>query len=188
MANLDAGQMIKFGEDFALYSQSQSLSDSLRPFKVTNFQFTSAADGKVDYQSDHLHLLEGAYTVTGSTVNAIEFKTSAKLPFALRNQLRKVSPTSPVATETDKGFTIYPQQQHIGFYSYMRRPKTPVLVYSIDPVTRVVTFNNGASTQLEWSDAYIDSVIAKALQYAGISMNEQQVVEFSALLNQQTTS
>lgn len=188
MAALDAGQLIKFNEDFSLYSQSQSLSDSIRPFKVTNLQFTSTSGGIVTYQADHLHLLEGVYTVNGSTVNKVEMMTSAKLPYALTNQLRKVVETSPVGTETAAGFILYPQMTHIGFYSYMKRPDTPVYSYTIDPVTRVVTYNPAGSTQLEWGDNYIDSVIAKALQYIGINMDEQQVVEFSQLINQQTTT
>lgn len=188
MAALDAGQLIKFNEDFALYSQSQALADSLRPFKVTNLQFTSDSGGIVAYQNDHLHLLEGMFTVTGSTVNKVEFMTSAKLPYALTNQLRKVTSTSPVATETKTGFILYPQQTHIGFYSYMKRPATPVYSYTIDPVTRVVTYNSVSSTQLEWADNYIDSVISKALQYIGVNMDEQQVIEFGQLINQQTTT
>jgi hypothetical protein len=175
-AALDAAQLEKFEEDFKAYGVNQTVHDSLKPFLV-RVQFTSASDGTVSFASDYMHLLAGVFTVTGSTVNKMRFINPDELPDALTNQLRAVSTSSPIATDTDLGFQIYPQSQQVGFYSYLRRPATPVFDYT--QVGRVITYNSSGSTQLEWQDNYIDNIIARALSYLGINMDDEKIQVFA---------
>jgi hypothetical protein len=186
MSNLDAGQLEAFEDDFKTYALNQGLRDSLHPFKVTNKQFTSASDGSVNFESDYMHFLDGCYTVTGSTINKVSFISEDEKAEALTSQLRPVSTSWPLAEGTATGFQLYPQTQQTGFYSYLRRPATPVLAFS--QVGRALTYNAGASTQLEWTDNYVNNIIARALAYSTVFMDEDKVLQFSQLKQAQTTT
>lgn len=183
MSVLDSGQLDAFTEYFKLYADNQEIHDALDQFKVYQ-PFTSATDGSVAYNSDYLHLLAGVFTVSGSTVNKVRFVQTDEWPDAITNQLRPVSLSAPIALDASAGFQLYPQSQQTGAYSYLRRPATPV--YDYTQVGRVITYNAAGSTQLEWLDVYIDNVIARALKYVGVNMDEQAISEFAQILDQQT--
>lgn len=174
--NLDTGQMDCFGEWFKLYGADQEIHDALRPFRVY-YQFTSDAAGFVTFPSGYLHLLGQPFTVTGSTVNRIDFVNEDELPFALTSQLRAVTTSYPIAVDTSTGFSIYPQTLQTGFFTYLKRPATPV--YGYTQVGRVITYDSTTSTQLEWSDAYINAIIAQSLKYVGVNMDEQGISAFA---------
>ena len=186
MAALDNGQMIKFEDDFKMYGIDQTIHDSLRNFKVTNYQFTSNSGGVVVFPDGYQHLFNGVFTVTGSTVNAVNFLNPDELPYALTNQLRKVTTSNPVAIDNGTGFIIYPQSVQIGFYSYLKRPAVPV--YGYTQIGRDVVYDPLTSVQLEWEDAYLNSVVAKSMQFLGVNMDESGIVAFSNQYNQETVS
>jgi len=182
-ANLDAAQLDLVEELFKGYGENQTLHDGLRQFRVY-YQFTSDAAGFVTYPSNYLHILGTAFTVTGSTVNEISPQNEDQFINAMTSQLRRVSLSRPIAKDTSAGFSIYPQSLQIGFFNYLRRPETPV--YDYTQVGRVITYNPGTSTQLEWTDAYINNLIAKSLRYAGINMNEKDVSGYADYANKET--
>lgn len=176
---LDKAQLECINFWFEEYGKTQVIHDALQQIKVTNYQFTSNGGGQVNFQSNYLHLLAGVYTVTGSTVNKVRFVQTDELPDALTAQLRKVSTSNPIAIDTASGFQLYPQSVQIGFYSYIRRPNKPVFGYT--QVGRVITYDPNTSTQLEWSDIYVNKIIAKSLAYYGINMDEDKLVQFSMM-------
>jgi hypothetical protein len=183
MNTIDLAQMEKFEEDFKLYKINQTIADSLSVFKVTNLQF-SATGGVLTFPSNYMHFLDDIFTVTGSTVNkATQFNEDEKAD-ALTNQLRTISTSNPYYENTSGGIQLYPQTTQIGFYSYLRRPNTPVLAYT--QVGRAITYDSAGSTQLEWQDNYIPNIISRALAYWGIYMDEDKIVQFSQLKQQQT--
>jgi hypothetical protein len=194
MDGLDAGQMDAFGVYFRVYGINQTVHDALKPFKV-QIAFASDTAGNVTYPADYLHLLAGVYTVYGSTITRVRFVESDEFPDAITGQLRAVSITAPIATDTSGGFVLYTNSQLIppgvinGFYNYLRRPATPVFVFTQSgPDNRTINYNAGASTQLEWSDAYIDTIISWALKYFGVNMDEDKISAFAEQLNQETTT
>ena len=184
MIALDAGQLELFEDEFKAYSVNQTIVDSILPFKVVQ-DFTSTSGGVVSFQSDYMHLLAGAYTTTSGTVNPIRFVTEGELPYYLTNQLRPVLLSSPCAVNIANGFQLFPSSAQTGKYSYMKRPATPILSYTL--VSRVFTYNSGASTQLQFSDAYINNIISRALKYIGISLGEEEVQQFAQQQTQITS-
>jgi hypothetical protein len=176
---VDKAQLEVFEYYFKDYGITQVIHDALQQFKVTNYQFTSNNGGSVSYAADYLHLLGGVFTVTGSTVNKVRFIQTDELPDALTAQLRKVNTANPIAIDTSVGFQLYPQSAQIGFYSYLKRPVKPV--YGYTKVGRTITYDANTSTQLDWSDAYISKIIAKALAYYGINMDEDKLIQFSMM-------
>jgi hypothetical protein len=180
---LDMGQMELVTESFAQYQINQKIVDALSPFKVKN-QFTSANDGQVTMPADYLHLLGGVYTVYGSTVNTVRFVNDDELATALTSQLRPVSLSRPLAIDSALGFQLFPNQAQTGFYTYLRRPATPVWGGTL--VNRVLTYDPNQSTQIEFYDVYINNIISRALKYIGINLDEMAISQFAQIQQQQT--
>lgn len=181
--NLDAGQLDAFEEYFKPYGETQKIHDALRPFRVY-YPFTSDAAGFVTYPSDYIHLLGTPFSVSGSTVNQVFFYNEDEFVNALNSQLRPVSLSSPIAVDTSTGFSLYPQSTQRGFFTYLRRPATPV--YGYTQVGRVITYDPNTSTQLEWNEIYINNIIAKSLRYIGINMSEDEISKFAEMYNSET--
>lgn len=180
---LDMGQMELLEEAFKEYQINQTISDALSPFKV-RLQFATSSFGEVTMPLDYQHLLGGIFTVTGSTVNSVKFLTEDNLAEALTSQLRAITTGNPRALDSALGFQIYPQVQQTGFYTYLRRPLMPVLIYT--QAGRVLTYNPLTSIQIEFYDVYINNIIARALKYLGINMSEQEIENFGQVQSQET--
>lgn len=180
---LDAAQLDAFNEYFKAYAVNQVIHDALMPFKVYK-SFTSDSVGVVAYEAGYLHLLAGVFTLTGSSICPVRFVQTDEWPDAITSQLRPVSITAPIATDTSTGFQLYPKVEHTGAYNYLRRPATPIYAYT--QVGRVITYNAGGSTQLEWGDLYLDNIVAKALKYFGINMGEDGISQFAQILDKET--
>jgi hypothetical protein len=183
MQTIDNAQLEATEDWFSQYGVTQIIHDAIRKLR-SQVQFTSASDGQVTFGSDYLHMIGNPYTVTGSTINAVRFVNEDELPFALTSQLRPVSTAKPIAKDTAVGFQIYPQSTQTGFYNYLRRPATPVLGYT--QAGRTITYNPNTSTQLEFTDVYINNIIARALKFWGINMAEQDIQQFAQLQTQET--
>jgi hypothetical protein len=183
ITNIDNGQLDCFEEYWSMYAVSQTVHDALRPFRVYQ-PFTSNSAGFVTYPSDYIHMAGVPFVVYGSTIYNVNFPNEDEWVDALTSQLRPVSASNPIAQNTATGFSLYPQQSHIGFYTYMKRPPQPVYAYT--EVGRVITYNSSASTQLAWNEIYWNNIIAKGLKYCGINMSEQEVSQFAQQYNQET--
>ena len=183
MQTIDNAQLEATEDWFSQYGVTQIIHDAIRKLR-SQVQFTSNSDGSVDFVSDYLHMIGNPYTVTGSTINAVRFVNEDELPFALTSQLRPVSTAKPIAKDTAVGFQIYPQSTQTGFYNYLRRPSTPVLGYT--QTGRTITYNPNTSVQLEFTDVYINNIIARALKFWGINMAEQDIQQFAQLQTQET--
>lgn len=184
-ANLDAGQLDAVEEWFAPYGENQTLHDALRKLRIYQ-PYTSDTAGFVTFPDNYIHLLGQPFTVAGSTVNRIEFQNEDELPFALTSQLRPVDNSYPIAVDSDTGFSIYPQTTQVGAYFYLRRPLTPVYGYS--QAGRTITYDPLTSVQLEFSDVFCNHIIAKALIYAGVNMDEKGITEYAAAYDAATTT
>lgn len=183
MQTIDNAQLEATEDWFAGYGVTQILHDAIRKLR-SQVQFTSSSDGQITFAADYLHMIGNPYTVTGSTINAVRFVNEDELPFALTSQLRPVSTFKPIAKDTSGGFQLYPQSTQTGFYNYLRRPNAPVLGYT--QTGRTITYDPNTSTQLEFTDVYINNIIARALKFWGINMAEQDIQQFAQLQTQET--
>lgn len=182
-STLDNAQIEAVSDWFELYGTTQKIHDAIRQLR-TQVQFTSTTDGQVNFASNYLHMIGGAYTVTGSTINSVRFVNEDEVALALKSQLRPVSTSSPIARDTATGFQIYPQTTQTGFYNYLRRPVKPVYGYTTSG--RTITYDNATSTQLEFTDVYINNIISIALKFWGINMAEQDIQVFAQNQTQET--
>ncbi len=183
MQTLDNAQLEAVEEWFSTYGTTQIIHDAIRKLRVQK-SFTSDSTGLVTFDADYLHLIGGAYTVSGSTINNVRFLNEDELALALKSQLRAVSTSNPIAIDASVGFRLYPGATQSGFYNYLKRPATPVLGYTQSG--RTITYNPGTSTQLEFTDVYINNIISRALKFWGINMAEQDIQQFAQVQTQET--
>lgn len=183
MQTLDNAQLEATEEWFSTYGATQIIHDAIRKLRVQK-SFTSDSTGLVTFDADYLHLIGGAYTVSGSTINNVRFLNEDELALALKSQLRAVSTSNPIAIDASVGFRLYPASTQSGFYNYLRRPATPVLGYTQSG--RTITYDPNTSTQLEFTDVYINNIISRALKFWGINMAEQDIQQFAQIQTQET--
>jgi hypothetical protein len=75
---------------------------------------------------------------------------------------------------------LYPSQDYYtGTIYYMKRPIKPVYGYTV--VGRQIVYNPETSTQLQWRDTDIDTILLKALSSIGINLSDQEVSQFAEL-------
>jgi hypothetical protein len=183
MQTLDNAQLEAVEEWFSTYGTTQIIHDAIRKLRVQK-SFTSDSTGLVTFDADYLHLIGGAYTVSGSTINNVRFLNEDELALALKSQLRAVSTSNPIAIDASVGFRLYPAATQAGFYNYLRRPAAPVLGYTQSG--RSITYDPLTSTQLEFTDVYINNIISRALKFWGINMAEQDIQQFAQIQTQET--
>lgn len=183
MQTLDNAQLEAVEEWFSTYGTTQIIHDAIRKLRVQK-SFTSDSTGLVTFDSDYLHLIGGAYTVSGSTINNVRFLNEDELALALKSQLRVVSTSNPIAIDASVGFRLYPAATQSGFYNYLRRPAAPVLGYTQSG--RTITYDPNISTQLEFTDVYINNIISRALKFWSINMAEQDIQQFAQIQTQET--
>ena len=183
MQTLDNAQLEATEEWFSTYGATQIIHDAIRKLRVQK-SFTSDSTGLVTFDADYLHLIGGAYTVSGSTINNVRFLNEDELALALKSQLRVVSTSNPIAIDASVGFRLYPAATQAGFYNYLRRPATPVLGYTQSG--RTITYDPNTSTQLEFTDVYINNIISRALKFWSINMAEQDIQQFAQIQTQET--
>ena len=183
MQTLDNAQLEAVEEWFSTYGTTQIIHDAIRKLRVQK-SFTSDSTGLVTFDADYLHLIGGAYTVSGSTINNVRFLNEDELALALKSQLRAVSTSNPIAIDASVGFRLYPAATQAGFYNYLRRPAAPVLGYTQSG--RNITYDPNTSTQLEFTDVYINNIISRALKFWGINMAEQDIQQFAQIQTQET--
>lgn len=183
MQTLDNAQLEAVEEWFSTYGTTQIIHDAIRKLRVQK-SFTSDSTGLVTFDSDYLHLIGGAYTVSGSTINNVRFLNEDELALALKSQLRVVSTSNPIAIDASVGFRLYPAATQSGFYNYLRRPAAPVLGYTQSG--RTITYDPNTSTQLEFTDVYINNIISRALKFWSINMAEQDIQQFAQIQTQET--
>lgn len=183
MQTLDNAQLEATEDWFAGYGATQILHDAIRKLRM-QVAFVSNTDGMVTFPEDYLHMIGNPYTVIGSSVNAVRFVNEDELPYALTSQLRPISTSKPIAKDSSVGFQLYPHTLQRGFYNYLKRPATPVLGYTQSG--RTLTYNPATSTQLEFTDVYINNILSRALKFWGINMAEQDIQQFAQLQTQET--
>ena len=183
MQTLDNAQLEAVEEFFSTYGTTQIIHDAIRKLRVQK-SFTSDSTGLVTFDADYLHLIGGAYTVSGSTINNVRFLNEDELALALKSQLRLVSDSNPIAIDASVGFKLYPAAIQSGFYNYLRRPATPVLGFTQSG--RNITYDPNTSTQLEFTDVYINNIMSRALKFWGINMAEQDIQQFAQIQTQET--
>ena len=164
------------------YATSQLVKDALSPFREV-YNFTTQVSGYVIVpDADYLDLLDIQiyFQVSNRTIYyPIKLYNEDERADRLNSQLDPVTITSPIGEQTaPKTFRLYPVNAYNGNVTYLRRPVKPVFGYSVIS-GRVIVYDPNTSTQLEWRDTEIPSLIMKAVEAAGFNLSAQDVQQWS---------
>ena len=185
---LDFGQMALYSDLKPKYATSQLIKDALSPFRET-YNFTTQISGYVIVpDSTYLDLLDIQiyFQVSNRTVyypvDLVNEDTRAQ---RLNSQIDPVTITSPIGEQTaPRTFRLYPIGVYNGNVTYLRRPIKPVFGYSVIS-GRIIVYDPNTSTQLEFRETEIPSIIIKALSSIGINIGSQEVMQWSEIKSQQ---
>ena len=185
---LDFGQMALYSDLKPKYATSQLIKDALSPFRET-YNFTTQISGYVIVpDSAYLDLLDIQiyFQVSNRTVyypvDLVDEDTRAQ---RLNSQIDPATITSPIGEQTaPRTFRLYPTGVYNGNVTYLRRPIKPVFGYSVIS-GRIIVYDPNTSTQLEFRETEIPSIIIKALSSIGINIGSQEVMQWSEIKSQQ---
>lgn len=181
---VDRYQRVLFNSYYIKYATSQRLDDALAPFKV-DYQFTliTTPGGLIDTPAGYLNLLAIYTYVTGidnvTRKRPVEVVNEDELAIRLNSQVVPVTVNDPIALiKANWDIQLYPDQPQAGIMTYLREPVAPVFAYSVVS-GRVIVYDQANSTQLEWSDKDIHTIILLALNGLGINLSEGDILQWS---------
>ena len=92
-------------------------------------------------------------------------------------QPSNLHPIVALFNETTPAFKFEPYRSTTATVSYLRFPVEPVFVVTIDANDNI-TYNSGASTELEWDEEEKVDIIYLILQKVGVNLDEQDALQY----------
>jgi len=193
---LDRAQMTLFDQYHAnpkipakaqseLYGESQRIDDALSPFKDKyTFNGSLTPSGVITLPADYMHLIALYTTVYNSQLgrniySAVQVLSEDELIERLESQVIPVTSEDPVAIMNKQNkIQLFPEVASTGAVYYFRRPLVPKFAYT--QVGRAITYDAANSQQLEWRQMDINNVIIIALQFYGLNLSSQDIIQFGA--------
>ncbi len=184
---LDLGQMAVYSDFKPKYATSQYIKDALSPFRST-YNFTTQVSGYVIVpDTTYLDLLDLQiyFQISNRTVYyPVSMANEDVRAERLNSQIDPVTITSPIGEQTaPRTFRLYPAGTYNGNVTYLRRPVKPVFGYSIIS-GRVIVYDPNTSTQLEWRDTEIQTIMVKSLEAMGINLRAEDVQGWASVKSQ----
>lgn len=184
---LDFGQMSVFDDLYQKYATSQRIKDALAPFKSV-YNFTTLTSGYVIVpDDDYIKFLDLQiyFNISDRRVYyPVKLINEDERADRLNSQIDPVTSTSPIGEQTAvKTFRLYPAHAYNGNVTYLGRPVKPVFGYNVIS-GRVIVYNPATSTQLEWGQDWINTILIKALKSIGINIKEADVSGFAEAASQ----
>lgn len=188
---VDRGQISLYEDLQPKYATSQRIKDALAPFKST-YNFTTQVSGYVIVPSNlnYLNLLaiQVYFNISNTrTYAAVQLVNEDEIANRLNSQIDPVTVTSPIGEQVgQQTFRLYPinSSGYNGNISFLRRPIAPVFGYSVIS-GRVIVYNPVTSTQLEWSEEWMNLLLLKALRSIGINLTDASITQWAEARNQE---
>jgi hypothetical protein len=166
------------------YTQNQRVHDSLSAFKqLHTFTTANTPSGVLTLPNDFMNLLSLYTTVYNNTLSrnvysAVQILPEDELIVRLESQVIPVSADEPIGImNKENKIQLFPELTSNGGVYYLRRPVKPVFGYTQSG--RTITYSSGTSTQLEWKQNDLMNVIVIALQYIGINLDANGVLQYA---------
>ncbi len=106
----------------------------------------------------------------------IEPVTEEQLPDRLLSQVLPISVRQPVYVQRQAALQVYPASAFNGELIYVKEPAKPVFAYS--QVGRVITYDSGSSTNLQWRPTELNGIIYRAIEILGFNLNDLPTIQF----------
>ena len=183
---LDRASMTLFDFYRPIYSKDIESKEALSPFRV-KYDYTTNGTGEITLSaaSSFVHLLamnvmvNDPDTLSGFNDDRrydVEFPTEDELARRKNSQTNQPTRTAPIADIVGVGwYNLYPEVVHAGTIYFLKRPAVPVFGYTQSG--RVIVYDSNTSTQLEWTEPYLNKVIFLAIRYLGVNLNNEILVQ-----------
>lgn len=186
---LDRGSLWLFNDFKRQYAQGIDVYEALAPFK-TELDYTTSGQGvyTVATNQNYVQLLGMDVSVVDAGTGQprrwpVDIIREDELPARRNSQLLAPSSTRPIGIERASGsFKLYPEQVHAGTMRFFRRPVAPVFSYTQSG--REIVYDVNTSTQLEWTEPYVNKVVLKALMFMGINLDNAMLQQVGLALPQ----
>lgn len=185
---LDRGQMSLYSDLQPKYATSEHIKDALAPFRAT-YEFDALISGVVviPSSSNFLNLLDIQiqFQISNRTVYwSVPMVNEDEKSAALNSQVDPVTVTSPIGEViAPRFYRLYPTSNYLGRATFFRRPVKPIFAYTTISQT-VIVFDETNSTNLEWSEEWLNHVVMKSLLTLGINLT---AADLAAFAQQKTT-
>ncbi len=186
----DIGQLAYYSDIKPKYATSQLIKEILSPLKRKyDFTPTNTISGYIVIPSNvnYLDLLDIqiSYQISNRVIYyAVPVVNEDERADKLKSQIDPVTITSPIAEmDVPRFIRIYPAAGYTGTITYFKRPTKPVFGYNVVS-GRVIVYNAATSTQLDWRDTDISSIILKSLGSVGINLSANDVAQFAEAKSQ----
>jgi hypothetical protein len=182
---IDRGSMWLYNVFENRYAISQEAQDALSPFKK-QLPFTTAGDGSYSLPaSENYQTLLGLGVVlmenSQPVPRRVKLLKEDELYDRLRSQLRKPTASEPVGITVNLGgWKLYPARVYAGYVNFLRRPAAPKYAYTKNG--RVASYDAANSVQLEWAERFHNKIVLQALEFLGISLSADRLIEIGETL------
>jgi hypothetical protein len=182
---LDFGSMSVYSTYVAQVIENMYVHSALDPFrkKMVFTQTDFVEPGVLTTPADMEHVT-GFYAVVynnaskSSEYPPIKVLKHDEIADALQSQIRKVDAANPIAYVSGPNtIDILPKNVYNGVLHYLKRPAKPKFNYTLSG--RETVYNPTGSVDLEWRDGYMNLVIFKALEFLGVNVNRDDVVQYA---------
>lgn len=167
-------------------SQYANIPDNIRE-KLDIFQ----KDGSMTFSTDRFNPPSDSYRVldvfySGEIVDQVSQRRLSLLNKS-GSVLTAPSVTYPVYVRLEDQYVIYPSTIVTGVTcSYIRTPATPKWTYNVVSGNPIFNASKGDYQDFEIHPSDENRLIIKILGYAGVSIREQDIVQYAELQEQQT--
>lgn len=182
-ALVDKGQLSYYKKCFKKYGTGQRLDDALAPFKK-KAPFTTNSTGYLSTPDDYMDLIDIVCLPSGNPVTCPVLNED-EITNRRNSQIIPNTITSPFAEEiTNWNYQLYPMSLQSGILSYFSRPIAPF--YSYTTVSgRVIVYNAGLSTQLQWGDDEVEDLLLETLASIGINLLSSELIQWQQVKGEQ---
>jgi len=170
------------------YEIVQSNIDSMSRFKV----FMGGDDiplavvnGKATLPADYMHVSNiGSFSYPeggsqGVHVNPVEILNDNLWYNRLGSSINPPSIEYPVVRFMNNYMEVLPIDIKTIDFTYLRKPNTPNFVYTVDPTTFELTYNQAASTQLDWDEIDVIDIASIILSKVAENLRSQELLAYA---------
>lgn len=164
------------GPQNPIYFQSnQNSTDALRTF-ITNTTIASAAPTIYVLPTNYVHFISCANFV-GNSPRPVTFVNRDEMNQIQVDPIAFPTEDYPYGTIEGGQMIVYPNTIGQVYFTYLRRPTTPVWGYTI--INDEAVYNAATSTQLEWNSVYHIDIARLILGYLGINFRDADLLTYA---------
>lgn len=152
------------------YARTQEISEKLSPFIVSDT--VAVSSGIAAVPDDLVHAV--ALRSGTNTVKRVEFD---RLASYLNSSIDNPTADFPIYVQIENTYKIYPSTINSVNLDYLKLPGEAVWAYTMSGNRPVYDPTN--SIDLEWSTDEINNIVMKVLSMFGISVKDQQLVNYA---------